>query len=362
MRNKRIWKSIIASLLICSMITPTVYATPSSQELKEEQEAVESEVNSLQAELESALARIEELEGQIETKGQEIEQAGIEFEQAVADEEEQYAAMKVRIQYMYEQSSSTATMESILQSQSISDMLNKFEYVNSVYDYDRNMLDEYIAVKEKVVEKQITLEEELVELEELEVECAAQKESLAATIANKEDEIAALDIEIQQAIEAEEEEARRRAEAEEAARRAAEEAAQREEAAAGNNSSGGTEAPKPSTSISSKSAVVNAAAKYIGVPYKWGGSSFSGIDCSGLTQAAYAAVGISIPRTSSSQRSAGATVGYSIADASPGDILCYSGHVAIYAGNGQMIHAPRTGYNVELTKARTSGLMKVVRF
>lgn len=89
------------------------------------------------------------------------------------------------------------------------------------------------------------------------------------------------------------------------------------------------------------SAIVSIAMRYVGVPYVSGGSSPSGFDCSGLTQYVYAQVGISLPRTSSAQRYAGTVV--SASEAKAGDLIWTPGHVAIYAGDGMQIDAPKPG-------------------
>ena len=99
-----------------------------------------------------------------------------------------------------------------------------------------------------------------------------------------------------------------------------------------------------SASGTSGADVVKYGAQFIGNPYKYGGTSLTnGTDCSGFVQSVYAAFGVSLPRTSSSQRSVGYGVSYE--EMQPGDIVCYSGHVGIYAGNGQLLHAstPSTG-------------------
>lgn len=85
--------------------------------------------------------------------------------------------------------------------------------------------------------------------------------------------------------------------------------------------------------------VVNYAKKFVGNRYVWGGTSLtSGADCSGFTMSVYKHFGYTIPRTSYLQRSAGRAVG-SLAWAKPGDLICYSGHVAMYAGNNKIVHA-----------------------
>ena len=97
-----------------------------------------------------------------------------------------------------------------------------------------------------------------------------------------------------------------------------------------------------------RQALVDYALSFVGVtPYKYGGTSLtSGVDCSGFTQAIYAAFGYSLPHSSYSQRSCGTSV--SLSDIKIGDIVCYSGHVAIYIGNGQVVHAPGSGEYVSI--------------
>lgn len=93
--------------------------------------------------------------------------------------------------------------------------------------------------------------------------------------------------------------------------------------------------------------VANYALQFVGNPYVYGGSSLTnGTDCSGFTMSVYAKFGISLPHSSSAQRSCGKAVPYS--KAKPGDIICYAGHVALYIGNGKIVHAstPSTGIKV----------------
>jgi len=112
--------------------------------------------------------------------------------------------------------------------------------------------------------------------------------------------------------------------------------------------------------------VVGAATKYLGVPYKWGGTDpASGLDCSGFTQRVYADLGVSIPRTSSQQATAGRPVA-SLDEAQPGDLVFFDNssgragidHVGLYIGGGKMIAAPQEG---DVVKVQDVGKPTLIR-
>lgn len=106
--------------------------------------------------------------------------------------------------------------------------------------------------------------------------------------------------------------------------------------------------------------VVSYAENFIGNPYVYGGNSLtSGTDCSGFVKLIYKKYGKTLPRSSYSYRSVGKSVSYS--QARPGDIICYSGHVAIYAGNGRIVHAARPGKGICMGPATYTRILTVRR-
>lgn len=137
------------------------------------------------------------------------------------------------------------------------------------------------------------------------------------------------------------EEEQARLEKEAAARRAA-------NAAAAKKTGSGSQVVGNGGGSSSGRAVANFASRFVGNPYVYGGTSLTnGADCSGFVMSVYANFGVSLPHSSSALRSVG--YGVSLADAQPGDIICYSGHVGIYVGNNTIVHASTAKTGIKYT-------------
>ena len=380
MLKKKSIRTLIAILAVSVFVSTAVYAEPSSKEaqekvdaLKEKKAEKQQEVSSLKSQLTTILAKLDELETALDAKQKEIEQSEADLEAAKLEEKQQYEDMKTRIVYMYEEGTSSAELEKIMKSQSISDMLSVVEYAQNLHDYDRNKLDELIATKQRIQELNAQLKAQKAEMEELQAQYEEQSAALNAMIEEKSAEIADLGNQIQEAAkevqkakEREAAEALARAAAEARARAAAQAQAQAQNGA--NGQTGNAAASEPSGSTTGPNApanppvvsgganahgstIVAAAYSQLGVPYVWGGTSPGrGLDCSGLTQYCYRCAGISIPRTSGAQL-AGGTI---VSNPSPGDICWTPGHVAIYIGNGQMIEAQQTGVPVKVSAVRVT--------
>lgn len=373
MLKKKSIRTLMAILAVSVFISTAVYAEPSSKEaqekvdaLKEKKAAKQQEVSSLKSQLTTILAKLDELETALDAKQKEIEQSEADLEEAKLEEKQQYEDMKTRIVYMYEEGTSSAELEKIMKSQSISDMLSVVEYAQNLHDYDRNKLDELIATKQKIQELNAQLKAQKAEMEDLQAQYEEQSGALNAMIEEKSAEIADLGDQIQEAAK-EVQKAKEREAAEALARAAAEARARaaaqqqtgtngRSGAATSSGSTTGPNAPANPPVISGGanahgSTIVAAAYSQLGVPYVWGGTSPGrGLDCSGLTQYCYRCAGISIPRTSGAQL-AGGTI---VSNPSPGDICWTPGHVAIYIGNGQMIEAQQTGVPVKISAVRVT--------
>ena len=112
--------------------------------------------------------------------------------------------------------------------------------------------------------------------------------------------------------------------------------------------------------VSGGTAVAEYGLQFVGNPYVWGGTSLTdGADCSGFVMSVYAHFGVSLPHSSSAQRNVGTEVSYS--EAQPGDIICYKGHVAIYIGGGQIVHAANEKTGITVSSATYADILSVRR-
>ena len=348
---------------------------------EEEQEAIEEEINDLDAEMVALLTDINLIQEAIQDKEEDIAQTQVAYDEALAIQQEQYEAMKIRIKFMYERGEASY-MELFFGATSMGDMMNKARYVEELYEYDRNLLEEYKDTVQQVAELQDTLEEEKSELEtsktELQEEQAYVEEVLEqkkqeyenynAVLAKARQEAAAYTAKIKQEtaqIRKLEEEERKRKEEEERKRKEEEERRRQEEeqlASQTNSGSSNQETYKPSSSGGGGKGqqIADFACKYIGNPYRAGGTSLTdGADCSGFVWAVYQAFGYSLPRSSYAQSSVGRAVSYS--EAQPGDIIYYGGHVGIYIGNGQIVHASTERTGIKITSATYRSIITVRR-
>ena len=155
---------------------------------------------------------------------------------------------------------------------------------------------------------------------------------------------------------------------EEAERKAAQEAARKAAAKKSSSSSSGSsnhnvQAPVITSGSGSEmgSAVANFACQFVGNPYVYGGTSLTnGADCSGFVMSVYNNFGVSLPHSSAADRSVGSSVD-GLANAQPGDIVCYSGHVGIYVGDGKIVHASTSKTGIIISNANYRSVLSVRR-
>ena len=403
--KKRLISAVIAGILLVATVMPVneVSATPQNakeaqdeytklsnkiNELNEKVQALDAEINPLVEKMKKNEAEISSINTQIDNTNKEIEQTKEEISK-------QEDVLGERLREVYKSGGELSYLSVIFSANSLSDLISKVSSAKRVIDLDNEMIEEINDKKDKLDEKVDSLEKKSEEIKELNKEISKSKSDLevkkreqqvlveqaeaeqtefdakylatfereivsgisaTATNANaSKDQLnnaitqlrAIRDGQLKSPTVIEEvnaaiETAKAKVKEIEAAEAAARAQAQAQ-ANDSNNSRG-----EGVTATGSASAVLNEAYKHIGKWYKYGAKGPDTFDCSGFTSYVYRhAVGIEIGGYTGAQINAGREVSYS--ELQPGDLVFpHSGHVGIYVGNGQMIHAPQTGKQIQV--------------
>lgn len=351
------------------------------ENIQSQQQELQSQIDALDADLVNIIMNLDILEGELSDKQTELDNVTAQLAQAQEDEQNQYDAMKKRIVYMYE-NGDDSYIEALVGATDFSDLLNRLEYAQQIYDYDRNLLTQYQETVQQVADLKSQVETEKAELEEVQQSYQEQQASYESMIAEKQSQMSDFDTQLASAqslaaqYKATVDEQNEIIRQEQAAAAAA--AAQNNnkgnntttannnngsntggDSTTGGSTGGGGLNPPFSTSVSG-SDVVSYACQFIGNPYVWGGESLTnGADCSGFIKSVYANFGISLPHSSVALQRAGSEVSYE--NAQPGDIVCYAGHVAIYMGGGQIVHASSPSTGIKTGSATYRSIISVRR-
>lgn len=384
---KKFGKALVVAAITSSLVVMPLSAAPDVDAIKKEKAQTQQAINSTNNQLAQLLTEFEMLKGDIRNQEEAIKKADKDLKAAQEKEQKQYEEMMIRIKYMYEKGEGSE-VAALLGAGSFGELLNQAEYIQNVHTYDRQQLEELVKVKEEVANLKKGLESEKKEMDALAVVYSSEEKSLKTTLSEMRSQMENFDAQLAEAQRLAEEEARR---IEEEAQKIEQEQLQqsqdsqnqsddKEEASKPSENKPNKPSNKPSESKPDKPAenkpnkpekpskpnkpekpdedkdeestskpsntskgkqIANTGLKYVGNPYVYGGNSLTdGIDCSGFTKQIHALCGISgLPRTSSAQRSGGKAVTGGLSNALPGDVICYSGHVAIYIGGGQIVHA-----------------------
>ena len=331
--------------------------------LKDQQQTTADDIKNKSAKLDEILAAQKKLQTDITNKQAEIEQNQKDLAAAQEKQQEQYDAMKKRIQFMYENSAEDNIWTAIIESNGITDMLNRIEYVSDVYDSDRALMDSYQAAVEQVKEIGTKLDNDMNELTAMQDDYEKQQADVEAAIValeNQKEQYASQIAQAQQQADnyqniitaqgkiIRSRKQRQQLQPQPLPERTAHQAVQammvvepvRAEVLPVTMQQAVGKNPGASTGVSGSS-VVSYAMQFVGNPYVWGGNSLTnGVDCSGFVHEVYAHFGISTPRYSQAFKSVGQAVSFD--NIQPGDVVVYPGHVAIYAGGGVIVEAQST--------------------
>jgi cell wall-associated NlpC family hydrolase len=264
-----------------------------------------------------------------------------------------------RLRALYINGDSGGAVEVILGARSLDDLLDRLDMAQAVGGQDAQVLQDVHRFRKEVETRRAKLKSDRARQAQVVADRAARKRSIESQLAERQRLLASVKDEIAR-MEAAERRRQAQLEAQARARLLAEAAARasaRQQTLELSTSDPVTDYPSDVGSISSSPAppakyggVVGIAMGYLGTPYVWGGASPSGFDCSGFLMYVYAQVGISLPHNAAMQYN---TVGVPVSrdELQPGDLVFFDGlgHVGLYIGGGQFVHAPHTGDVVKIS-------------
>jgi peptidoglycan DL-endopeptidase CwlO len=256
-------------------------------------------------------------------------------------------ALAQRLVVIYTTRDEQSTLSVLLGAQSIDDLVSRIETVQSVSTQDVAVMNQVISFKHQVTVHERALVRAHVDQKRLVVQRAAAKSRIGSQLGRQQALLASIKGEIAHMIALEQTRSLALARAAQARLSAAEAANQLQL-----NNGLGASAATPDGSVAPPSqytGVIGIAMHYLGVPYVWGGSSPSGFDCSGFVAYVYAQVGVSLPHYTGAQWNVGVPVSRS--DLQPGDLVFFDGlgHVGLYIGGNEFIHAPHSGTVVQIS-------------
>ena len=352
------WDSVIRSLKRQAPVLLVVVAAafvaagsatgdPSVSAKQAQAQQVMGQIQELDSSLHRAQSRYEAATSKLHAIEHSLKINKIGLRAARANLGKAQVALAQRLVAIYTTRDDQSELAVLLGAQSIDDLVSRIETVQSVSSQDAAVMNQVIGFKHAITQHRRALITAHHSQKRLVAERAAAKARIGSSLSRQQHLLASIKGEIAHMIAV----ANARSLALANAARARLSLAEQQQALQLNNTVIGASASTPDGSVappSQYSGVVGIAMRYLGVPYVYGGSTPSGFDCSGLVMYAYAQMGVSLPHYTGAQWNMGVPVSRS--DLQPGDLVFFDGlgHVGLYIGGGQFIHAPHTGTVVQI--------------